>query len=68
MADFYFASALAGSSERTARFRERARIWMGVNISLALIVILLSSILRMSHATTRSETVTNPVPVEMADP
>ena len=38
---FFLASALAGRTEATKRFRDRARFWMTVNLILALIVIAL---------------------------
>jgi uncharacterized membrane protein len=47
---FFLASALAGRTEATKRFRQDAKYWMTVNLILALIVVALSNGLRMTHA------------------
>jgi uncharacterized membrane protein len=46
---FFLASALAGRTEATKRFRDRAKFWMTVNLALALLVVALSNILRSTH-------------------
>ncbi len=57
---FFLASALAGRTEATKRFRQNARFWMTVNVILALIVVALSGILRATHV--------GPTRVEMKQP
>jgi uncharacterized membrane protein len=46
---FFIASALVGRSPGMAKFREHARYWAGVNVVLALVLILIASQLRMMH-------------------
>jgi len=40
---------LVGRSAGMAKFREHARYWVGVNVVLALLLVLISSGLRMLH-------------------
>jgi uncharacterized membrane protein len=49
MVIFFIASALAGRGEATQRFRQNAKWWMTVNVVLALAVVALSGILRLTH-------------------
>jgi uncharacterized membrane protein len=49
MALFFIASALAGRGEATQRFRQNSKWWMTVNVALALIIVALSGILRLTH-------------------
>ena len=42
---FFLASALSGSSPGFASFRERSRKWLGVLITLAAVIVLLSGVL-----------------------
>lgn len=46
---FYIASALAGRSPGTARFRENAKFWLTVNFVLGVAVVCLSGALRSTH-------------------
>jgi uncharacterized membrane protein len=46
---FFISSALAGRGEATKKFRQDAMWWMTVNLVLALIVVLLSGVLRFTH-------------------
>jgi uncharacterized membrane protein len=46
---FFVASALAGRGEATKSFRQNAQWWMTVNVVLALTVVALSGILRLTH-------------------
>jgi uncharacterized membrane protein len=46
---FFISSALAGRGEATKKFRQDAKWWMTVNLVLALIVVLLSGVLRFTH-------------------
>ena len=46
---FFLASALAGRTEGTKKFRQNAKMWMTVNLILALIVVALSGVLRATH-------------------
>jgi uncharacterized membrane protein len=49
MVVFFIASALAGRGEATKKFRQDAKWWMTVNLILALIVVALSGVLRLTH-------------------
>jgi len=49
MVVFFIASALAGRGEATKKFRQDAKWWMTVNLILALIVVVLSGVLRFTH-------------------
>lgn len=49
MVVFFIASALAGRGEATKKFRQDAKWWMTVNLILALIVVVLSNVLRFTH-------------------
>lgn len=46
---FFLASALAGRTEATKKFRKNAKFWMTVNLILVLIVVALSGVLRATH-------------------
>ncbi len=45
---FYISSTLVGRSANAQRFREHARFWLNINVSLAVLVVLLSGALRMA--------------------
>lgn len=49
---FFYAIALSGSSPGFASIRENSRKWLGVVITLALVVVLLSGVLKSVHETT----------------
>jgi uncharacterized membrane protein len=49
MVVFFIASALAGRGQATKKFREDAKWWMTVNLILALIIVALSGVLRLTH-------------------
>jgi putative copper export protein len=49
MVVFFISSALAGRGEATKKFRQDAKWWMTVNLVLALIVVVLSGVLRFTH-------------------
>jgi uncharacterized membrane protein len=49
LAVFFLASALAGRGEATKGFRENPKRWMTVNCVLALIIVALSGVLRLTH-------------------
>ncbi|HEY2761199.1 MAG TPA: hypothetical protein VGI75_10655, partial [Pirellulales bacterium] len=49
MAIFFIASALTGRAEALKSFRQNAKYWMTVNVALALMVVALSGVLRMTH-------------------
>src|SRR5262249_38418113 len=49
MAIFFIASALTGRAEALKSFRQNAKYWLTVNVVLALIVVALSGVLRMTH-------------------
>ncbi len=55
LAIFFIASALVGRSAGMAKFREHARYWVGVNVILALFLVLISSGLRMMHVGPNAE-------------
>jgi len=46
---FFIASALAGRGEFTKRFRQDAKWWLTVNLILALVIVALSGVLRLTH-------------------
>jgi len=50
LAIFFISSALVGRSSAFARFRERAKFWVTVNLALAVLLVAISSELRMLHA------------------
>lgn len=60
MVIFFLASALSGRTDATKRFRQNAKLWMTVNVVLALIVVALSGVLRGTHA--------GPTGVELKEP
>ncbi len=43
---FFIASRLAGRSEAAVRFRENGRFWVSVNLTLALLIVLIAGVLR----------------------
>lgn len=49
MAIFFIASAASGRSESLKQFRQNAKLWLTVNVVLALTVVALSGILRLTH-------------------
>ena len=49
MVIFFIASALAGRGEATKKFRQDAKWWLSVNLTLAFIVVALSGVLRLTH-------------------
>ncbi len=49
MVVFFIASALAGRGEATKKFRQDAKWWMTINLVLALIIVVLSGVLRFTH-------------------
>jgi len=49
MAIFFIASAASGRSESMRQFRQNAKLWLTVNVILALSVVALSGILRLTH-------------------
>jgi uncharacterized membrane protein len=58
---FFIASALAGRGEFTKKFRQDAKWWMTVNLILALIIVALSGVLRLTHVgPTLPKTATTP--------
>lgn len=49
LAIFFLASVLTGRSPAMARFRENAKFWVGVNLTLGIAIVAVSSGLRMMH-------------------
>jgi hypothetical protein len=49
LAIFALASILAGRSPGTQRIRDNARFWLNVNLVLALAVIVISGVMRLTH-------------------
>ena len=43
------ASALAGRSSGTQKMRDNLKFWLNVNLTMAVTVVLLSGVLRMTH-------------------
>jgi hypothetical protein len=48
LAIFFLASVLTGHSARTQKFRDNRRLWLTVNLVLAVLVVCISGILRKS--------------------
>jgi uncharacterized membrane protein len=48
LAIFFLASVLTGRSARTQRFRDNRRLWLTVNLVLAVLVVCISGVLRKS--------------------
>ena len=46
---FFIASALSGRGTGTQRLRDNAKFWLTLNLILALTIVLLSGVLRMTH-------------------
>jgi uncharacterized membrane protein len=49
LAIFFLASVLTGRSPAMARFRDNARFWVGINLTLGIAIVAVSSGLRMMH-------------------
>jgi uncharacterized membrane protein len=49
LAIFFLASALVGRSPALANFRARARFWVAVNLTLGILLVAMSSEMRMLH-------------------
>jgi uncharacterized membrane protein len=49
LAIFFLASALTGRSPAMARFRENAKFWVTVNLALGIVLVGISSRMRMMH-------------------
>jgi len=49
MAMFFIASAVSGTSESMKQFRQNAKLWLTVNVILALAVVALAGIMRLTH-------------------
>ena len=49
LAIFFLASALTGRSAGMARFRENAKFWVTVNLALGIVLVAVSSQMRMLH-------------------
>ena len=49
---FFISSALAGRSRATEKIRQNGGFWLTVNLILALLLVCLSGVLRMSHVWT----------------
>ncbi|HWB13726.1 MAG TPA: hypothetical protein VG826_31160 [Pirellulales bacterium] len=50
LAIFFLASALTGRAAALARFRQNAKFWLSVNLTLAVIVVCISGVLRFIPA------------------
>src|SRR5215469_8334171 len=50
LAIFFLASALTGRAAALARFRQNAKLWLTVNLTLAVIVVCISGVLRFIPA------------------
>jgi len=46
---FFFASALAGKAAGLQKIRDNARFWLNVNLVLALVLVLVSGLMRQTH-------------------
>jgi uncharacterized membrane protein len=49
MVIFFIASAVSGRSESMKQFRQNAKLWLTVNVVLALAVVALAGIMRLTH-------------------
>ena len=46
---FFFASALAGKAAGLQKIRDNARFWLNVNLVLAIVLVVVSGVMRQSH-------------------
>ena len=46
---FFIAEALVGRGAATQKIRDNAKTWLNVNVALALVIVALSGILRLTH-------------------
>lgn len=46
---FFFASALAGKAAGLQKIRDNARFWINVNLFLAIVLVLVSGVMRQTH-------------------
>ncbi len=60
LAVFALASILSGRSAGTQKIRDNLRFWLNVNLAMALAIILLSGVMRLTHV---GPTDPNPAPV-----
>ncbi len=61
LAIFFLASVLSGRSDGTKKFRQNAKLWTGVNLALALVVVALSAGMRMTHVGPTGIELTKPI-------
>jgi len=47
---FFIASAMAGKSPGTEPMRQKPKLWLTINVALAIVVVCLSGTLRMAHS------------------
>jgi len=66
LAIFFIASMLMGRSEAAQRFRQKAPFWLSVNMTLAVIVVLMSGLLKTSHGRKPAEPAAALQPAENA--
>jgi uncharacterized membrane protein len=57
---FFLASALVGRSPAMDRFRQQAKLWQSVNLTLVVIIVLISGVLRTISGAARSAPVSAP--------
>jgi uncharacterized membrane protein len=55
LAIIYIASMLSGRSGAADRFRQRSRMWLNVNMALAIILILVAGVMRLTDRTPKTE-------------
>ena len=60
LAVFALASILAGRSAGTQKIRDNLRFWLNVNLAMALAIVLISGVMRLTHV---GPTDANPTPV-----
>jgi uncharacterized membrane protein len=63
LAIFALASILAGRSARTQTIRDNARFWLNINLAMALAVVIISGVMRLTHVGP-----TDPVQQTMLEP
>ncbi len=60
---FLFASFLAGRSPTAKKFQAQAPLWMNINLTLALLMVLIGGYLKFANRTPKSEAVNEPATV-----
>jgi len=61
LAIFALASILAGKSAGTQKIRDNSRFWLNINLTMALVVVIISGLMRLTHVGPTQPTEQRPV-------